>query len=104
MAREMYLVGVDEEELKPDPKPEPPKTLRGKIANFWYHYKWPAIFTLGGIALAIFQIYQFAVRVEPDYEIDLLVGDIRLWGGGGAGTGALPYARDVNGDGKVVIG
>lgn len=104
MAREMYLVGVDEEELKPDPKPEPPKTLRGKIANFWYHYKWPAIFTLGGIALAIFLIYQFAVRVEPDYEIDLLVGDILPMGAEEELEQALlPYARDVNGDGKVVI-
>ena len=34
LAREMYLVGVSEEELRPDPKPEGPKTPRGKWENF----------------------------------------------------------------------
>ena len=39
MARDMYLVGVSEDELKPDPKPEGPKTPKGKWDNYWYHYK-----------------------------------------------------------------
>ena len=104
MAREMYLVGVDEEELKPDPKPEPPKTFRGKIANFWYHYKWPTIFIAAGIALTIYIIYQFSVKVEPDYQIDLMVGESLPLGAEDALEQALmPYARDVNGDGQVVI-
>ena len=104
MAREMYLVGVDEEELKPDPKPEPPKTFRGTIANFWYHYKWPTIFIAAGIALTIYIIYQFSVKVEPDYQIDLMVGESLPLGAEDALEQALmPYARDVNGDGQVVI-
>ena len=50
MARDMYLVGVSEDELKPDPKPEGPKTPKGKWDNYWYHYKWH---TLGAIAVVV---------------------------------------------------
>lgn len=52
MAREMYLVGVDEDELKPPEPPKQPKTPKGKWENFWYHYKWHTI-AIAAAALVI---------------------------------------------------
>ena len=72
LAREMYLVGVSEEELRPDPKPEGPKTPRGKWENFWYHYKWYvaaaafALFVIGVI------VWEAVTKVEPDYRVALV--------------------------------
>ena len=40
MAREMYLVGVSEEELKPSPPPERPNTPAERLKNFWFYYNW----------------------------------------------------------------
>lgn len=59
MAREMYLVGVDEEELKPPAPPEQPKTPKGKWENFWYHYKWHTL----GIAAAVIVLTVLIVQL-----------------------------------------
>lgn len=104
MAREMYLVGVSEEELRPDPKPEGPKTPKDKLSNFWYHYKWPVI--IGGIVLVflVILIGQAATRDDPDYNlilatekyVDQAAADL-------LGEELQAYGRDLDGDGKVEV-
>ncbi len=104
LAREMYLVGVSEEELRPDPKPEGPKTPRGKWENFWYHYKWYvaaaafALFVIGVI------VWEAVTKVEPDYRVALVTKEA-------VSEEALlrleivleQGAVDRNGDGEVTV-
>ncbi len=72
MARDMYLVGVDEEELKPDPKPEKPKGFKGKWDNYWYHYKWVTIGGAFALFVIIVLVVQMVTREEPDYRLVLV--------------------------------
>lgn len=104
MARERYLVGIDEEELKPLPKQEPPKGPIKKIENFWYHYKWPCLIILVVTALAVWLGTQLFTRNEPDVRIELVTSaalDLRA-------IEALEhelvrYATDADGDGTVEV-
>lgn len=104
MAREMYLVGVDDEELKPDPKPEGPKTPKGKWENYWYHYKWH---TLGAITAAIVLtvlIVQMVTKEKPDYELVVVTKNAVLQETLDHMEAALEqYGRDLNGDGQVDV-
>lgn len=80
----MYLVGVDEEELKPDPKPEGPKTPKGKWENYWYHYKWHTIGALFIVVVLAITIGQMVNRDDPDYTIMLVTENGSARGGGAA--------------------
>lgn len=104
MAREMYLAGVSEEELRPDPKPEKPKTFKARLQNFFYHYKWVVLTTIAVVAVLAVMIWQAVTRVEPDYTL-LLVTEKHY------GAEALQYfenaliacGEDVNNDGVVKV-
>ncbi len=105
MARERYLVGVSEEELRPDPpRQTAPQTPRSWLENFWYHHKVAVMIGAVLVALAGVLIYDAITRVKPDYTMLL------------ATEGGYPaeeityfervleyYGEDVNGDGKVVV-
>ena len=104
MAREMYLVGVSEEELRPDPKPEGPKTPKDKLSNFWYHYKWAVII---GAVVAVFLvvlIVQLVTRDDPDYRVLLATEEMMsdAWADV-LGEELAAYGRDIDGDGKVEV-
>ncbi len=104
MARERYLVGVNKEELVPDPSPKGPDTARGKIANFWYHYKW---MTLGGLfvaAVVVILVVQLITKPRYDYTICIAVPQ----GMTQQATDRLEaefaaVGKDRNGDGKVLV-
>ncbi len=104
MAREMYLVGVDEEELRPDPKPEGPKTPKDKLSNFWYHYKWVVIICVFVAVVLFVLIGQMVTRDDPDYLIVLgtegFVSDVWV---DALETELAAYGRDLDGDGKVEV-
>lgn len=76
MARDMYLVGVSEEDLKPDPKPEKPKTPKKKWENFWYHYKIHTIAAIAVLAVAAVLVTQMLQRNNPDYLLVLVTDDV----------------------------
>ncbi|MDD2361985.1 MAG: hypothetical protein PHH84_03365 [Oscillospiraceae bacterium] len=104
MAREWALRGMSEEELAPPPKPEPPKTPRGKIENYWYHYKWHTIAAVLIIIVSSVLIGQIVTKDSPDYTVVLAtqnyVSDItreRLE------SELEAYGRDIDGDGKVEV-
>ena len=104
MAREMYLVGVSEEELRPDPKPEGPKTPKDKLSNFWYHYKWPVI--IGGIVLVFLAILigQMVTRDDPDYNLVLATEKyVDQASADRLAEELQAYGRDLDGDGKVEV-
>lgn len=104
MAREMYLVGVDKEELKPDPKPEGPRTPREKWDNFWYHYKWWVV--AGGfvLLLIIVSVWQISGTVDADYAVTLVTKDTMSTDAIVSLTAELQkYGVDVNGDGQVRV-
>ena len=69
MAREMYLVGVDETELEPPKPPEPPKGFKAKWQNFWYHYKWPVVLGALAVVAVIILVAQMVNREHPDYHM-----------------------------------
>lgn len=69
MARERYLVGVNQEELAPPPAPKKPETPKGKWENFWYHYKWVTLGTLFAVIVATIMIVQAATKPRYDYTI-----------------------------------
>ena len=104
MAREMYLVGVPEEELRKDDTPPEPQTPKSKWENFWFYYKWWVV--AGACLLAIIGVgvWQEVTRVRPDYPIALVTRD-------GVSETAIEqlealftaYGEDLNGDGKVIV-
>ncbi len=105
MARERYLRGVSEEELRPDPRPiEKPHTPKSWLENFWYHHKIGVLIgTFAVVALTIL-IVQTVTRERPDYTAVMVTEN-----------GPLPdevtyleqvlaqYGEDINGDGEVVV-
>lgn len=104
MAREWALRGMSEEELRPDPKPEPPKTPKGKIENYWYHYKWHTIAAVAIVAVLSVLIGQMVSRDNPDYSLVLVtksyvpepaVEKIETTFGS--------YGRDIDEDGKIEV-
>ena len=105
MARERYLRGISEEELRPDPKPiQQPQTPKSWLENFWYHHKIGVL--VGGFALIalVILIVSTVKRERPDYTVVLVTE-----------TAVLPeevtyleqilaqYGEDVNDDGEVVV-
>lgn len=104
MAREGLLVGVDEEELQPDHKPEQPKTFGKKWENYWYHYKWQTFGVVFAVVLLVVGIGQVLGKNEPDYHI-ALVSDVYIpdTAVDKIQTAFQKYGRDVDGDGKVEV-
>lgn len=105
MARERYLRGISEEELRPDPRPvEISRTPRSWLENFWYHHKIGIL--IGGFTLIalVILIVQTVTRERPDYtavmvtENALLSEEVTYLEQVLAG-----YGEDVNGDGEVVV-
>ena len=104
MAREMYLVGVDESELQPPSKPEPPKGFKGKWANFWYHYKWVTLISLFAVVVLTVILVQMLTQEKEDYRLALVTEKV-------VPTTVLEeleaelaaYGKDLNGDGKVLV-
>ncbi len=103
MARERYLVGVSEEELQYT-SPSSPLTPKEKWQNIWYHHKWGILGCVFGVVVATVLIVQLLTRVKPDYYITMAVtrympeAVTEAWK-----EDLLPYAKDLNGDGKVSI-
>ena len=105
MARERYLRGISEEELRPDPKPIlQPQTPKSWLENFWYHHKVGImIVSVTLVALTVI-IVQTVTRVRPDYTA-VLVTENALMSEEVAYLEQVlaDYGEDVNGDGKVVV-
>lgn len=104
MAREWALRGVSEEELRPPEKPEPPKDPKGKLENFWYHYKWHTIAAVAAVIVLTILIADMVTKTKPDYSIVFATQNYVS----SAATDKLKseleaYGRDINGDGKVVV-
>ncbi len=104
MARERYLVGVSEEELKPTPKAQKPQTPRGKWENFWYHYKWTTIGVLFAVVVITVLVVQAATINRPDYQMVLVTEKAYLDQQLEPLEQALAqYGQDVDGDGEVEV-
>jgi hypothetical protein len=98
------LLHVSEEELKPNPKPEGPKTCKKKIENYWYHYKWHTISAVVVIGIAAYMIGEMLLQVKPDYSIVLATDTAVLTETDEAMEAVMQtYANDVNGDGTVYV-
>lgn len=104
MAREMYLVGVSEDELKPTPKMEPPRTPKEKWANFWYHYKWTFLGCIFGAVVLVVLFTQSLSVNKPDYQVLLISQyaylDVQL---DPLETSLAEYGRDLDEDGQVEV-
>lgn len=104
MAREIYLVGVSEEELRPNPKPEGPKDFKGKLDNFWYHYKWTVIIVAFIMVTLAIMLFQFFSKHDPDYMVVLVTNNaVDDTATGKLASEFQKYGRDINGDGKVEV-
>ncbi|MDD3692390.1 MAG: hypothetical protein PHX02_00590 [Oscillospiraceae bacterium] len=104
MAREWALRGVSEEELKPHPKPEPPKTPRGKFENYWYHYKWHTIAAVAISIVLTVMIWQLVTRDDPDYRLVIATDSYFSQQAVDKLEAAFEaYGRDIDGDGKVEV-
>lgn len=104
MARDMYLVGVSEEELRPDPKPEGPKTPKGKWENYWYHYKWHTIAAVAIVLVLAVIIGQMVTRDPSDYTLVLVTEKAVTQSALDRLAAELEAAgADLDGDGKVEV-
>jgi len=104
MAREWVLRGISEDDFEPAPKPEPPKTPKGKFENYWYHYKWHTIITVFIVFVLTILIWQMVTKDNPDYTIVLAtqnyVGDPTK---AKLESELAAYGRDIDEDGKVEV-
>ena len=104
MARERYLVGVNEEELKPSGPPEQPTTPKGRWENFWYHYKAQTIIAAVLIITVVISVTQLFKRETYDYTV-------MYAGPQGVAVQDAVYiekafaeiGKDRTGDGKVIV-
>ena len=104
MAREMYLVGVDETELEPPKPPEPPKGFKAKWQNFWYHYKWPVVLGALAVVAVIILVAQMVNREHPDYHMIIAsTKNLPVPANDAFAAELEQYGRDLNGDGKVLV-
>ncbi len=83
---------------------EIPKDLKGKIAHYWYYYKWPIIIGICVIVLAVIFLVQVVFKPKADYTVILGMNTYVM----DEQTEPLreyleQFAEDVNGDGEVVI-
>ncbi len=105
MARERYLVGVSEDELRPEPSRQTaPQTPRSWLENFWYHHKVGVL--VGGFILfaLIVLIEQTVNRERPDYTVVLVTKQAYLSEEVTYFENVLKtYGKDVNGDGEVIV-
>ena len=105
MARERYLRGISEDELRPDPKPEQQSwTPKSWLENFWYHHKIGVL--VGGFLLIALVILVVSTinRERPDYTVVLvtqqpLAAEEVTY----LERVLAQYGEDVNGDGEVVV-
>ena len=104
MAREMYLAGVSDEELRPDPKPQKPRGVKSRLQNFFYYYKWVVLAVCVAALLPAVMIGQAVTRTDPDYTLLLITEKpysdeaLRFLEQSLAADG-----KDVNGDGTVRV-
>lgn len=105
MAREWYLRGVSEEELRPDPKPDlQPHTPKSWLENFWYHHKIGIIIAIVTLIALIVIIVHTVTRVHPDYTALLVTENALMPEEVTYLENVLAdYGEDTNGDGKVVV-
>ena len=103
MARERYLVGVSEEELRPDPPPPPP-TPKGKWQNFWFYHKWHVVIGVAVLFVAGVLIGQAVSRSDPDYRLaiatDTYISDTAV---AMLEQELSAVGKDLNGDGQVLV-
>ncbi|MGI6263934.1 MAG: hypothetical protein ACOYJY_00500 [Acutalibacteraceae bacterium] len=103
MARERYLVGVDPEELKPDP-PKPPQKPAKWWENLWYHYKWNIIVGIFALVLVITGVAQLVKKDDPDFVVVMLTGAPTTAQTNAALQEQLEaVAADRDGDGKIEV-
>ena len=104
MARERYLVGVSEEELRPNPPPQLPQTSRGKWQNFWFYHKWHVIVGAAVLVVAVVLIVQTVMRENPDYRLaiatDIYISDSAVQQ---LEQELSKVGKDLNGDGKILV-
>lgn len=104
MAREMYLVGVDETELEPPKAPEPPKGFKAKWENFWYHYKWPVIIGALAVIIVVALCVQAMRKEKPDYYLIIAsTKNLSVSAGDAFAEELEKYGRDLNEDGQVIV-
>ena len=70
-----------------------PSTLKEKIQNFWYHYKWHSIAALVAILVLVVCVLQFCQREEYDAYI-LYAGSYSI--GRTSENGDIPEIVDIN--------
>ncbi len=81
-----------------------PQTVKEKLQNFWYYYKWHTIIGLFIAVVLAFGVAQCSTKESPDYTI-MTVFDKYV---PGEVTDEIEkyfeqYGEDVNGDGKVIV-
>jgi len=76
-----------------------PKTPKGKVENFWYHYKWHTIGSILAAAFVIFFIVNIATKVKYDYRVMLITSKpVMEQTSAIIETGLNKYAINLNGD------
>lgn len=103
MARERYLIGVNQSELQPPPPPPKP-TFWQLLENYWSSYKWLIILGLVFLAGLVYFIVITVTKDTADYSLimvtnrpldDITMEEVALY--------FEDYGEDLNGDGKVIV-
>lgn len=104
----LELKKMQKGEIKAPPKPSDiditPTTFKGKLTNFWYHYKWYAVSVFFAVLLIAFLIVQCATREKYDFQVVYFsynaLFDSEL---NGVEKYIEKFATDINDDGETNV-
>lgn len=104
MASARYTLNIDPKDLVPE---KPRELTPGEKAANWWHYHWKLLLCLGiGFGLLAMGIVEIVTQEKPDYQIGIVSRypvDEQICVKLEEAFQKLPSAKDVNGDGKVVV-
>lgn len=104
MASARYTLNIDPKDLVPEKPRE--LTPREKAAN-WWHYHWKLLLGIGiALGLATMGIVEIVTQEKADYQVGIVsrfAVDEQICVKLEEGFQKLPSAKDVNGDGKVIV-
>ena len=102
MASYQYTRDIKPEDLQPEAPRE--YTKKEKWANWWDYHLRTVLIVGFFVAMGLWMLFDVLTKVEPDYTVTIISpGGVPAAVTDALSDALIPYAQDLNGDGKVVV-